>query len=44
MKGLYPRIRKAMEFCWSKDGTWNWDADRDGVMEGCQHNTMDGEY
>jgi len=21
-----------------------WDADRDGVMEGCQHNTMDVEY
>ena len=21
-----------------------WDGDRDGVMEGCQHNTMDVEY
>ena len=44
MKGLYPRIRRAMEFCWSKDGTWNWDADCDGVMEGRQHNTMDVDY
>ncbi|HCO93413.1 MAG TPA: hypothetical protein DIU00_05595, partial [Phycisphaerales bacterium] len=32
---------KALEFCWIKGG---WDADRDGVMEGCQHNTMDVEY
>ena len=30
-----------MEFCWVKGG---WDADRDGVMEGCQHNTMDVDY
>ena len=44
MKGLYPRIRKAMEFCWTKDGEWTWDADRDGVMEGRQHNTMDVDY
>ena len=30
-----------MEFCWIEGG---WDADRDGVMEGCQHNAMDVEY
>jgi len=41
MKRLYPRIRKSIEFCWIPGG---WDADRDGVMEGCQHNTMDVEY
>jgi non-lysosomal glucosylceramidase len=38
---LWPRVRRALEFCWIKGG---WDADRDGVMEGCQHNTMDVEY
>jgi non-lysosomal glucosylceramidase len=32
---------KALEFCWVPGG---WDADQDGVMEGCQHNTMDVEY
>ena len=41
MLKLYPRIRLSMEFTWLKDG---WDADKDGVMEGSQHNTMDVEY
>ncbi len=38
---LWPKVRKALEFCWIKGG---WDADEDGIMEGCQHNTMDVEY
>lgn len=41
LQELWPRARKALEFCWIEGG---WDADRDGVMEGCQHNTMDVEY
>ena len=35
------KVKKAVEFCWIPGG---WDADKDGVMEGCQHNTMDVEY
>jgi uncharacterized protein (DUF608 family) len=38
---LWPRVRNALEFAWIPGG---WDADQDGVMEGCQHNTMDVEY
>lgn len=38
---LWPAIRKTMAYCWIPHG---WDADQDGVMEGCQHNTMDVEY
>ena len=38
---LWPQISKALEFCWIEGG---WDADQDGIMEGCQHNTMDVEY
>jgi uncharacterized protein (DUF608 family) len=38
---LWPKVKKALAFCWIKGG---WDADQDGVMEGCQHNTMDVEY
>jgi uncharacterized protein (DUF608 family) len=41
LRSLWPSVRKALEFCWIPGG---WDADKDGVMEGCQHNTMDVEY
>ena len=41
LRRLWPNARKALEFCWRPGG---WDADQDGVMEGCQHNTMDVEY
>jgi uncharacterized protein (DUF608 family) len=41
LRALWPGARRALEFCWIENG---WDGDRDGVMEGCQHNTMDVEY
>ncbi|SEQ87708.1 GH116 family glycosyl-hydrolase [Microlunatus flavus] len=41
LEELWPGARRALEFCWVEGG---WDADRDGVMEGVQHNTMDVEY
>jgi uncharacterized protein (DUF608 family) len=41
LRRLWPKVRKSLEFCWIEGG---WDADRDGVMEGVQHNTMDVEY
>jgi uncharacterized protein (DUF608 family) len=41
LRRLWPAARRAMEFCWIPGG---WDADRDGVMEGCQHNTYDVEF
>lgn len=41
LRALWPNARKALEFCWIPGG---WDANKDGVMEGCQHNTMDVEY
>lgn len=40
-RDLYPQVRKALQFSWLPGG---WDADRDGVIEGCQHNTMDVNY
>ncbi len=39
MKRQWPSARKALEFAWKY-----WDADRDGVMEGMQHNTYDIEF
>ncbi|MCY3867484.1 MAG: GH116 family glycosyl-hydrolase [Chloroflexi bacterium] len=41
LRRLWSNARKALEFCWLPGG---WDADKDGIMEGCQHNTMDVEY
>ena len=41
LRGIWPRVRKALEFSWVANG---WDADKDGVMEGVQHNTYDIEF
>ena len=38
---FWPKAKRALEFCWVPGG---WDADRDGVMEGVQHNTYDVEF
>jgi len=37
----WPKVKSALSFAWMEGG---WDADKDGVMEGIQHNTMDVEY
>jgi len=39
LRGLWPRVRNALEYAWTE-----WDRDRDGVMEGIQHNTYDIEF
>ncbi len=41
LRKLWPQAKRAIEFAWIENG---WDADRDGVMEGCQHNTYDIEF
>jgi len=41
LQRLWPKVRAALAFSWIPGG---WDADQDGVMEGCQHNTLDVEY
>ena len=37
---MWPNIKNALSFAW----TGIWDTDKDGVMEGSQHNTMDINY
>jgi uncharacterized protein (DUF608 family) len=41
LRTTWPRARKALEFAWVHGG---WDGNRDGVMEGVQHNTYDVEF
>lgn len=41
LKKHWTGVKKALGFAWIPNG---WDANMDGVMEGCQHNTMDIEY
>jgi uncharacterized protein (DUF608 family) len=38
---MWPRVKRAIAFAWIPGG---WDGDRDGVMEGVQHNTYDVEF
>ncbi len=40
LKEMWPNIKKSMSFAW----TGVWDKNKDGVMEGSQHNTMDINY
>ncbi|MEC3908257.1 GH116 family glycosyl-hydrolase [Tamlana sp. 2201CG12-4] len=40
LKYLWPNIKKSLAFAW----TGYWDANKDGVMEGSQHNTADVNY
>ena len=39
LRGIWPATKKALEFAWKY-----WDADKDGLMEGMQHNTYDMEF
>jgi uncharacterized protein (DUF608 family) len=41
LRNLWPRVKKAIEFAWVPGG---WDAGRNGVLEGVQHNTYDVEF
>ncbi len=39
LRKMWPGVKKSLEFAWK-----HWDADKDGVMEGVQHNTYDIEF
>jgi uncharacterized protein (DUF608 family) len=41
LQEFWPRVKRAIAFAWIPNG---WDADRDGVLEGTQHNTYDIEF
>jgi len=39
LAALWPSVKRSLEYAWRY-----WDADKDGVMEGLQHNTYDIEF
>lgn len=39
LQSLWPSVKRALEYAWRV-----WDKDKDGVMEGVQHNTYDIEF
>ncbi len=41
LKEFWPKVKRAIAFAWIPGG---WDENRDGVMEGVQHNTYDVEF
>ncbi len=41
MRAHWPAAKRALQYAWRPNG---WDGDKDGVMEGVQHNTYDVEF
>ncbi len=39
LRSVWPKVKRILEYAWKY-----WDSDRDGVMEGMQHNTYDVEF
>jgi non-lysosomal glucosylceramidase len=39
LRGLWPSLKKSLSYAWVQ-----WDPDRDGVIDGVQHNTYDIEF
>ncbi len=42
LKRLWPAVKQSVRFAWK--GFAKWDADKDGMMEGIQHNTYDIDF
>lgn len=43
LKANWEAIKKSIEFAWAETNEDKWDADKDGVLEGRQHHTLDME-
>jgi uncharacterized protein (DUF608 family) len=43
MAGHWENVKKILEYAWSPKNPEKWDADKDGVLEGQQHHTLDME-
>ena len=43
LKGIWPQVKRSIAFTWSAENPDRWDLDRDGLIEGRQHHTLDVE-
>ncbi len=43
LREVWPTVQKIVEFAWSEENPDKWDLDKDGVLEGRQHHTLDME-
>ena len=43
LKSNWETVKKVLEFAWSPENTYEWDRNKDGVLEGRQHHTLDME-
>lgn len=43
LRKIWPAVKKSVEFAWAPTNEDRWDADKDGVLEGRQHHTLDME-
>lgn len=43
LKNNWDNIKNVLEYAWSKENPDEWDRDKDGVLEGRQHHTLDME-
>lgn len=43
LKKIWPEVKNSIAYAWSKENPDRWDRDKDGIMEGRQHHTLDME-
>lgn len=43
LSSIWPEVKRSVEFAWNPENVDGWDLDKDGIMEGRQHHTLDME-
>ncbi|MBQ0106199.1 MAG: hypothetical protein KBT47_09255, partial [Armatimonadetes bacterium] len=43
LKNIWEKVKCSLEYAWSENNPDKWDRDKDGVLEGRQHHTLDME-
>lgn len=43
LRSVWPTVKKVLEYAWSEENADAWDRNKDGVLEGRQHHTLDVE-